>query len=225
VTGPRRGLWPAPATRSAAAAAAPVTARAEGGQWFAGLVTRRSCSGGGKGPTECQRLLDELELVRSQAEQRVRDAATAACHEHGLTLAEMKAAAEGLRLLHRRVLEAATADLRRLGLAIAERIVRAEIEADPGRLTGVVAGVVARHAACARLVVSCHPDQVAVLELACRGAAPNLAVRADAGLAPWDFTVSSDRGEVDGRLATQLLEIERRLDREPLDLAGVGRDS
>ena len=164
----------------------------------------------------------ELERLRQTEVMQAKQAGFAEGRQKALeeSAAEVKAALDRLaqRLsevgaLRSKVRLQAEGDVVRLGLAIAQRILRREITADPDTLQGLV------HAALQKIQnrdivrVRVYPAGADALRAALgrAGAPPSVQVVADQTLKTGDLLFETSVGELDASVETQLQEVERGL--------------
>lgn len=107
------------------------------------------------------------------------------------------------------------ADLLTLAVAIAERVIGAELKADPGVVERVVALALDQVPLERVISVMAHPDDVAVVE---RWAGPALGdarraieIVADSAVGPGGCVIGTKTGFIDARIETQLAEVRRAL--------------
>lgn len=166
-------------------------------------------------------------LARFEAELRQREAAARqAGFQEGEETAESRLAAplretaermaahvEELAGLRRKLRREAEEDLVRLAVAIARRILRRELTAEPSAILGIVKAALERIDAREVLRIRVHPDVAFVLEdsLHRRSAPERVEVLPDGGLERGAVVIETSRGSFDASIETQLQEIERGL--------------
>jgi flagellar assembly protein FliH len=161
----------------------------------------------------------------SQAEARV-EAAAREAYQRGYADGEAAARAalepvlgrlaqslEQLSTLGHRLRRQAEADLVHLALAIARRVLRRELSADPEAVAGIVRAALDRLQGQEVQRVRVHPALEEALKRALRqvGAPASLTVIADRGCQPGDVILETAHGDLDASVETQLQEIERGL--------------
>jgi flagellar biosynthesis/type III secretory pathway protein FliH len=164
-------------------------------------------------------LLRLREEVASGTEQRVRtdfeEWGRSLEERTGSAVADLHEAARGLREAHARLLEEAADEVTGLALAVARRILRREVEADPEVVLPLVRELLQRAAAGTQVTVHLSPRDHAILSA--HDALPESAglegvhFRLDAGVTPGGVLVETAAGGLDGRIETQLELIEAAL--------------
>ncbi len=165
-----------------------------------------------------------LAEVERRGQQRAREAREAGFREGeaaGRAQAEARwqAAADELALslaalagLRPRLMREAGAELVELALGIARRVLRRELTVDPGALEALVQAALGKLPARDIRGVRVHPElEDAVRRGLARAGRADLALAADATLAPGALLVETTRGHLDASLETQLAEIGRGL--------------
>lgn len=107
----------------------------------------------------------------------------------------------------------AEADTVKLALAIARRVLRREIAADPDALRGLVVAALEKLQAQEVARVKAHPGQTSQVAACLRNVAPNLRIEvtADPSLQPGALIFETNHGNLDASVESQLQEIERGL--------------
>jgi flagellar assembly protein FliH len=129
-------------------------------------------------------------------------------------LARLAHAVEVLKLQSARLAEQARSDALEIGFAVAQRILEAELHADPTVVIGLVRTAVERAGASRSISVRVHPEDLAGVTSAAEAGelgagVAKIEVVPDPTLAPGDVLVDTDFGRVDGRLRTRLDELQR----------------
>ncbi len=175
-------------------------------------------SGSGEAALEAQ--LARLESEMAAREERARQAGyqqgqqeTARKLEAPLREAVDRLATqiEELAQLRRRLRHEAEKQLVSLAVAIARRVLRRELTADPGAILGIVKAALEQVDAREVLRIRVHPDDVPLLErsLDSRRFPDKLEIVADRDLERGGVVVETERGSLDASVETQLAEIER----------------
>jgi len=161
----------------------------------------------------------------SQAEARIQAAAREA-YQQGYAdgeaaartavepvLARLGQSLEQLATMGHRLRRQAEADLVHLALAIARRVLRRELSADPDAVGGIVRAALDRLQGQEVQRVRVHPALEEALKRTLRqvGAPASLTVIADRGCQPGDVILETAHGDLDASVETQLQEIERGL--------------
>jgi flagellar assembly protein FliH len=107
----------------------------------------------------------------------------------------------------------AEADTVRLALAIAHRVLRREIAADPEALRGLVLAALEKLQSQEISRVKAHPAQSAQIAACLKNAAPNLRIEVvpEPSLQPGGLVFETNHGNLDASVDSQLQEIERGL--------------
>lgn len=152
-----------------------------------------------------------LALGREEGERAARAEVAAAYGAELAELAERWNAALGRWEEGRtHLLREARADAIRLSLAIAERVVRRAVAADPSLVVDRLEGALELLGAATSITVLCRPEERAILAAALPALAERLGRAIDCGfledptLAPGDVVVRVPEGSVDASLAAQL---------------------
>jgi len=158
---------------------------------------------------EAERILfearEEAESLLAQARVRATEAAAAARHE-AEEHAQTELAARWLAL-QRRQEQQPEAEIQRviaLAMALAERLLGASLELDPGRVVHLARAVIAEARGARRAVVDAHPLDAAALreQLMTAGLdVQSVEVRDDGALARGELRLHTDVGTIDARLA------------------------
>lgn len=162
------------------------------------------------------RLEAERILKQAQAEaERIRTQAASEGRERGMAaVTELLVAA---RTAAARAHDLAGVDLRRLAVAIAERILGCELTLRPEAVEDIATQALAAAGAATQITIRCHPDDLAALErgrprlLERCARARAVHFRADDRVARGGCIVETELATIDARLATQLEAIERAL--------------
>jgi len=164
----------------------------------------------------------QLEL---QYQQKVREAHAAGVHE-GEIAGRNRAAADFQPVVERlgrsiqeianlrtRLRREAESDVVQLALAIARRILRREVSADPDALRGLVIAALEKLQGQEISRVKVHPSHVATVKSCLERSvtAGQVDVIADASRAPGSVIFETIRGNLDASVDSQLQEIERGL--------------
>ena len=223
-------LWRSVEAR--AGAAAPQRARivAAGGEVAAQPVEWREIAGAAipsatkSAPTPPDASV-QLELLRQQCEQRVREAHAAGARE-GETAARTRAAAEvqaSIEKLARSVAEIAEmrpklrkqaeSDVIKLALAIAQRVLRREIAVDPEAIRGLALAALEKLQAQEIHRVRASAPHAPALTAVLRQVAAHVPIEviADGSLPPGAVVFETSQGNLDASIDSQLREIERGL--------------
>ncbi|MCW5978995.1 MAG: hypothetical protein KIT09_13020 [Bryobacteraceae bacterium] len=125
-------------------------------------------------------------------------------------VAQLAAQAGELAGLKKRVRREAEEDLVKLAVAIARRILRRELSADPEAILGLVKAALGRVEAREILRVRIHPEDARTLQ-ACLAELrlDRVDVAPDPKLGRGAFVIETMRGDLDASIETQLQEIER----------------
>jgi flagellar biosynthesis/type III secretory pathway protein FliH len=167
---------------------------------------------------------EEMMRVRAEAERAGREAAAALFEEaRRLLEAETRAAADALletaaslRNDRRTLLEEAAVSVVELAYAVARRVIRREVESDPGLVVPLVRELLQRSAAAAELTVRLSERDYAHLvadkrSLVDKTGLEGLRLRVDSTVEPGGCVVETEAGSLDGRIETQLERIEEAL--------------
>lgn len=166
-----------------------------------------------------------LERVRSEYEQKLRDARAAGLREgeervRAVAAAEVDAAVNRMAVavtelagMRARLRREAEADLIRLAVAIARRILHRELAVDPDALRGLVLSALEKLQTQEVSRVRVHPDHAALLRASVEAMAGHRPpeVVADASCESGTLVFETTRGNLDVSVETQLEEIERGL--------------
>jgi len=119
--------------------------------------------------------------------------------------------------LHAATLARAEDDIAQITRRAVEAIVGAELAHKPEHVRAIVRELIRGARAATRVLVHVHPDDRALLpsasELAEQAEARGtLEIVVDASLARGDCVLSSDHGEIDGRISTKLRHVAEHLD-------------
>jgi flagellar assembly protein FliH len=170
-------------------------------------------------------LTAQIDSLRAQCEQRVREAHTAGARE-GEAAAKNRAAAEvqgtvdklaqsiaDLAQLRPRLRKQAEWDAVKLALAIAKRVLRREIAVDPDAIRGLVLAALEKLQAQEIYRVRSNPAHTAPVTAAIRASAPQIQIEiiGDASLPPGGVVFETNQGNLDASIDSQLAEIERGL--------------
>lgn len=166
----------------------------------------------------------EVELERAAAARTARETAlaefeTVQARLEGETRQAVADLLETARSLHRErqgLLLGAAEGTVELAFAVARRVLRREVECDPGAVLPLVHELLARGNASAALSIRLSPRDHAHLasckdSLAEAAGLDGLRLRVDAAIAPGGCVVETEQGTLDGRLETQLERIEEAL--------------
>jgi flagellar biosynthesis/type III secretory pathway protein FliH len=162
-------------------------------------------------------MIDEAQ----QAADQLRQAAAAEVAAAGQAEREA-AAAEAARLIalghqeRRALVEQARGQLTELALAIAEKLIGAQLALDPAAVAGIVERCIQAAGAGRPLRLRVHPADLPALEaerdrLKQRVGDPSLEIEPDAEIGRGGCLIETETGEVDGRLEQQLAAIRRAL--------------
>jgi flagellar assembly protein FliH len=159
-----------------------------------------------------------------EIEDEARNAGFAGGHAAGLAQAEQELEApraaflqaiEGVEAVRDEASAAAEPRAVELALAIAERIVAAALEIDPGLVCNVVGGALRRVVDRDRLVIDVNPDDVVLVRdwISSQSEVPvaGVEVRGERRVARGGCVVRTNEGEIDGRVAEQLVRAEEVL--------------
>jgi flagellar assembly protein FliH len=115
--------------------------------------------------------------------------------------------------LRKKLRREAEEDLVRLAVAIARRILRRELTADPGAILGIVKAALDRVDAREVFRIRVHPDDAPLIRssLQARNLPDKAEVVAESGLERGGVIVETSRGNLDAAIESQLKEIERGL--------------
>lgn len=170
-------------------------------------------------------LSSQMDSLRVQCEQRVREAHAAGARE-GEAAAKTRAVAEvqgtvdklahsiaDLAQLQPRLRKQAEWDAVKLALAIAKRVLRREIAVDPDAIRGLVLAALEKLQAQEIYRVRANPAHTPPLTAALRASAPQIQIEviADASLPPGGIVFETNQGNLDASIDSQLAEIERGL--------------
>jgi flagellar assembly protein FliH len=179
----------------------------------------------GPSPSQRKRIAREELEARLEAERIVREAREEA--DRVIGNAQRQAADAGVRALRdaeeqahaalaarwlalreaeRRELEAGGGRVLALAVALAERLLGASLELDPGRVADLARQVVAEAGGARRAVIDAHPLDADALRRHLTGAGLDLQsieVREDSSLARGDLRLHTDLGTIDARLASR----------------------
>jgi flagellar assembly protein FliH len=145
-----------------------------------------------------------------EGEQAGRNRASA---ELQSTVAKLAATVTELARLRPELRRQAESDVVRLSLAIARRVLRRELTADPDSLRGLVIAALEKVQLREVTRVKIHPALAAALAACLReaGAGTGIEVVADPTLESGALLFETERGNLDASIGTQLEEIERGL--------------
>lgn len=155
-----------------------------------------------------------LEAAAKQAYERgYADGEAAARAAIEPVLARLAQSLEQLATMGHRLRRQAEADLVHLALAIARRVLRRELNADPDAVAGIVRAALDRLQGQEVLRVRVDPALEEALRRALRqaGVPASLTVIADRSCQPGDVILETAHGDLDASVETQLQEIERGL--------------
>jgi flagellar assembly protein FliH len=167
----------------------------------------------------------ELDQLRQEWEQRVRDARAAGFRE-GETAGRERAAAEFQAIVERfsetigefgqlraRLRREAEADTLKLALAIARRVLRRELAVDANALEALLLGALEKLRAQEISRVRIHPSLAGTVTACLQKTYPGVAVEIipDGSRAPGTVIFETARGNLDASIDAQLQEIERGL--------------
>ena len=144
---------------------------------------------------------DGMTQGRATAERKVAE-------EHKTAAAAMQAAADAINAQQRDLLHQSQRELVGLSLAIAERVIRTRIEADPTIVQPIIAAAVERAGRRRRLVVRLNPVDHAALKPA---DTESVAYAADPAVTRGGCRVVSETSEVDAQIETQLQALREAL--------------
>ncbi|HEX3743822.1 MAG TPA: FliH/SctL family protein [Bryobacteraceae bacterium] len=176
-------------------------------------------------PTEAPDHAAQIAQLEQQYQQKVRDAHAAGVRE-GEIAGRNRAAAEMQPVIERltrsiqeianlraRLRREAEADVVQLALAIARRVIRREIAADPDALRGLVVAALEKLQGQEISRVKVHPAHVAQVKAGLQQAVIGGAVEvlADASRDVGSVVFETARGNLDASVDSQLQEIERGL--------------
>jgi len=163
--------------------------------------------------------------LETQYQQKIREAHAAGARE-GEVAGRSRAAAELQPVIERlgrsiqeisnlrlRLRREAEADVVQLAIAIARRVVRREISADPDALRGLVVAALEKLQGQEVSRVRVHPSHLAMVQ-ACLQQAVNggrMEVTSDGSREPGSVIFETTRGNLDASVDSQLQEIERGL--------------
>lgn len=167
----------------------------------------------------------ELDALRAECEQRVRESRTAALREaeagaQTRAAAEVRAALEkiarsaaDLAQLRPRLRRDAESDTLQLALAIARRIVRRELAVEPEAIRGLVLAALEKLQAQEIYRVRVSQPHAEAVAKSLREAAGHIPIEtiADASLPPGSIIFETNHGNLDASVDSQLTEIERGL--------------
>jgi flagellar assembly protein FliH len=160
---------------------------------------------------EAERILRE---ARSEADRVVAEARAQAVHAGARALREAEEQAHAalaarwlaLREAERKELEAGGGRVVALAVALAERLLGASLELDPGRVAHLARQVIAESGGARRAVIDAHPLDADALRRHLTGSGLDLQsieVREDSSLARGDLRLYTDLGTIDARLASR----------------------
>jgi len=145
------------------------------------------------------------------------DAQARFAEQHGSLVAALSGALEQLDADRRALMVSAQRELIELALAIAERVVKAHVACDAEAVRANLAEAIELAGHRRDVTVRVHPDDCATAEQFAAGLgrpeAPrgHVTVTADAAVARGGCVVTTDHGEIDARLETQLARIAEAL--------------
>ncbi len=182
------------------------------------VLAGRRAGGGERQRSRAAQLEEELEELRrtnrerlAEAEVRLRDEARrAALEAHGHAAQTFRAAAQELTKAARAGVQGAEGEIVRLALAVAEKVVRREIAADPAFVAGLVRRCLARIVRRSEVRLRVHPaDHAKVLAereaiLRESGVGHELTVVADPRVGRGGCVVETPDYVVDGTIESQL---------------------
>lgn len=155
-----------------------------------------------------------FEQGRREAEQRMRAEAERAVEKERERIQTFLASLESQLRSEREMIEKTAA---RFALAVAEKIVRREIQHDKEFVLGQVREALKRVVGVARVQLRVHPSDEPVVRSHRAGVAEGVdslrefSIEVDDTIEPGGCIIESDSGNVDARLATQLKQIEEAL--------------
>ena len=167
----------------------------------------------------------QIEQLRQQYEQRVRDAhaaggrdaeasaRTRAAAEVQGTIEKLAQSIAELAQMRARLRKQAEGDTVKLSLAIAKRVLRREMAMDPDAMRGLVIAALEKLQAQEIHRVRASTGQAAAIGAILRQAAPNAKIEVipDGTLAPGGIVFETNHGNLDASVDSQLQEIERGL--------------
>jgi flagellar assembly protein FliH len=170
-------------------------------------------------------LNEQVERIRQQCEQRVKDAHAAGMREADaaaqaratagvqVVLEKMARSIEELAQIRTRLRKQAEGDTIKLSLAIARRVLRREIAMDPDAMRGLVTAALEKLQSQEICRVRTHPSQVAAITACLRQTVNNVKVEVvpDGSLQPGGVVFETNQGNLDASVDSQLQEIERGL--------------
>ncbi len=174
--------------------------------------------------TEAEQILEQ---ARSEAAELVRDAKDQAeqirarAEEEGAARGKEAAAAALLEAAAEReeVLGAADQELAGVVLEAARRVVRRELRMSPADVSSLVESLLEQVRSAKAVVVSVHPDDVArvrsILEARAGSAEGGFSVQEDPTIEPGGCVMTSELGQLDARIETQLAALETAITRSP----------
>jgi flagellar assembly protein FliH len=149
----------------------------------------------------------EAERVIADARARAIDAGAVARRDaEERSDAALTARWLSLRQAERRELEGEGSRILALAVALAERLLGASLELDPGRIAELARNVIAEAGGARRAVIDAHPLDADALRRELAAAAldmQSIEVREDLGLARGDLRLHTDLGTIDARLASR----------------------
>ncbi len=153
---------------------------------------------------ESQARKQGVEQGRAETEKRLSAPLQQAATHLAGQIAELARMKPGLR-------REAEEDMVQLAIAIARRILRRELTADPSALLGIAKAALDRVDAREVLRVRIHPHDTDLIRQALdsRGAPPRIEVQPDQGLERGGIVIETARGNLDASVDSQLAEIER----------------
>jgi len=170
-------------------------------------------------------LHEQVERIRQQCEQRVKDAHAAGLREGDaaaqaratagvqVVLEKMARSIEELAQVRARLRKQAEGDTIKLSLAIARRVLRRELAMDPDAMRGLVTAALEKLQSQEICRVRANPSQVAAITACLRATATNSKVEVvpDGSLQPGGVVFETNQGNLDASVDSQLQEIERGL--------------
>jgi flagellar assembly protein FliH len=160
---------------------------------------------------EWQRKVDEARAA-GRREGEAAGRSQAAAEAKAVTERAARAVAE-LAAYRPNLRKQAESDVVRLAIAIARRVLRREIAADPDALRGLVVAALEKLQAQEITRVKAHPSQAAPIAACIQSAAPNLRVDIlpEPSLEPGGLVFETNHGNLDASVESQLREIEKGL--------------
>jgi flagellar assembly protein FliH len=204
--------------REGAASAVPIRWRRTAGPAAGGEIVSPEAAGPPPSPEALEQFRREAAAAEAQARRQGYQEGEEAARKrlaapYEKALGRLTAELAEFATLRRRLRREAEEDLVQLAIAVARRVLRRELSADPSALHGIIKAALDRLESREILRLRLHPhDAPAAAEmLRERGAPAQIEVAADPSLERGAFLVETARGTLDASIETQLREIERGL--------------